>query len=108
MYRIVSLAAAAGIALALASCQTDDPNDRALGGAAIGGLGGAAVGAAVSNHHPGQGALIGGAIGAVGGAAVGAATTPQGPSYDDENGGPRQCARTGYDAYGNRVCVAYY
>jgi Glycine zipper len=110
MNRILTLIAAGGVALSVAGCQTDNPNDRALGGAVIGGVGGAAVGAAVSNHHPGRGALIGGAIGAVGGAAVGAATTPtRDPRYDDGyGGGERQCARTGYDTYGNRVCVAYY
>ncbi len=109
MNKILTLIAVAGVALSMAACQTDNPNDRALGGAVIGGVGGAAVGAAVSNRHPGRGALIGGAIGAVGGAAVGAATTPRRePDYDDGYGGGRQCARVGYDSYGNRVCVEYY
>ena len=42
-------------------------------GAAIGGLGGAAVGAAVAND-PVEGALIGGAVGAVAGALIGNAS----------------------------------
>lgn len=42
-------------------------------GAAIGGLGGAAIGSAVAND-PVQGAVIGGAIGAVGGALIGNAS----------------------------------
>jgi hypothetical protein len=41
--------------------------------------------------------LAGAAIGAATGAVVGAATAP-----------PQQCARWGWDYYGNRVCVAYY
>jgi hypothetical protein len=105
--KILTLIAAGGVALSMAACETDNPNDRALGGAVIGGVGGAAVGAAVSNHHPGRGALIGGAIGAAGGAAVGAATTPTDEPTPDYGGG-RQCARVGYDDYGNRVCTAYY
>ena len=107
MIKAFTMLGAAAIALSVGSCETDNPGDRALGGAAIGGIGGAAVGAAVSNRHPGRGALIGGAIGAAGGAAVGAATTPdRGPYYGGSGGG--QCARVGYDAYGNRVCTAYY
>ncbi|CAM5769402.1 hypothetical protein LMIY3S_02825 [Labrys miyagiensis] len=108
MGRLLPILSATVFAMFLAACQTDDPGDRAVGGAVIGGVGGAAVGAAVSNRHPGRGALIGGAIGAAGGAAVGAATTPsQEPAYDGYDGG-RQCARVGYDSYGNRICTAYY
>jgi Glycine zipper len=108
MNKAFSIIGAVGIALAMASCETDNPGDRALGGAVIGGVGGAAVGAAVSNRHPGRGALIGGAIGAAGGAAVGAATTPDRGPYDDGYAGRGQCARRGYDTYGNQICTAYY
>ncbi|MBP0581221.1 hypothetical protein J8I29_17975 [Labrys sp. LIt4] len=100
MAELLRILAAAGIAMSVAACASDSPGDRAAGGAVIGGIGGAAVGAAVSNRHPGRGALIGGAVGAVGGAAVGAATAPP--------DGGRSCARVGYDEYGNRVCTAYY
>jgi Glycine zipper len=79
-------------ALALAGCQTDNPNDRALGGGAIGAASGALIGAAVTGDA--GGALIGAAIGGVSGAAIGAATTPQ---------RVRTCR--GYDRYGNRIRV---
>lgn len=117
MRKILAVVLTGGVILTLAGCASDNPGDRALGGAAIGGLGGAAIGAAVSKHS-GRGALIGGAIGALGGAAVGAATTPDRPPSPDYGGGggydggygggPRQCAQVGYHAYGNRVCTAYY
>lgn len=106
MNKIWTMIAAGGVALSLAACESDNPGDRAVGGAVIGGVGGAAVGAAVSNRHPGRGALIGGAIGAAGGAAVGAATTPtREPDEDGAVGG--QCVRRGYDTYGNRICLQY-
>ena len=51
----------------IAGCET-----KAQTGAAVGGLGGAAIGAlAGGRHHAGEGALIGGAIGAGGGYMVG-------------------------------------
>ena len=88
--------------IALAGCGYT-PEQRGLSGAALGGATGAAIGAAT-----GQGvgaALVGGALGAATGAVVGAATAPPPPYY----GAPRpRCARVGYDAYGNRVCTAYY
>ena len=71
MKKIFAIAAAAGLALSVAACQT--PGERAAGGALIGGAGGAAIGAAAGG---GRGALIGGAIGAASGAVIGAATTP--------------------------------
>lgn len=71
MKKIFALAAAVGLALSVAACNT--PGERAAGGALIGGAGGAAVGAAAGG---GRGALIGGAIGAASGAVVGAATAP--------------------------------
>ncbi len=60
-------------ALALAGCQTDQ-QDRALTGAAIGGVAGTAIGA-VAGHSVG-GAVAGGLIGAGTGALIGAATAP--------------------------------
>src|SRR6056297_3418953 len=47
----------------------DDPRRKTKSGAVIGGLVGAATGAAVSDNK-GKGALLGGAIGALGGAAI--------------------------------------
>lgn len=58
------------IAVGLAACQT--PGERAVGGAAIGGLAGAAIGGAATGT--GGGALAGAAIGAGAGAVVGAGT----------------------------------
>ncbi len=92
MKKVVLLAAAIAMALPLAACNSRDPGDRAVGGALIGGGVGALVGAATG--RPGA-ALAGAAIGAAGGAIVGASTTP------------RRCIRTGYDYYGNPVCVRY-
>ena len=54
-------------------------------GAAIGGLGGAAIGSAVAND-PLQGAVIGGAIGAVGGALIGNANERGQCRYRDRRG----------------------
>jgi hypothetical protein len=84
---IVALAA-----LPLAACQT--ANDRAVGGALIGGATGAAIGGLATGRA--GGALAGGAIGAIGGAAVGAATAPR-RSYGCPYG-------VYYDAYGNAYC----
>jgi hypothetical protein len=92
MRKIVVVATVLAGAFPLVGCNS--PGDRALGGAALGGLGGAAIGSAVSHGRAG-GTLAGAAIGAASGAAIGAATAPQ-------------CAQWGYDYYGNSVCVAYY
>ena len=62
MKKIISAALAATLTLSVAGCYT--PGDRAVGGAALGGLAGAAIGGA--------------AVGAAGGAIVGAATAPRG------------------------------
>lgn len=94
MKKIFVLAAMLASAASLAGCNT--PGERAAGGALLGGAGGAAIGAAASGGRAG-GTLAGAAIGAATGAVVGAATAP-----------PQQCARWGWDYYGNRVCVAYY
>lgn len=61
------------MALALLASGCNTPGERAVGGAAIGGLAGAGVGALVGG---GRGAVIGGLAGAAGGAVIGAATTP--------------------------------
>lgn len=61
------------LALLLAACNT--PEERAVGGALIGGAAGAAVGGATTGTT--GGAVVGGAIGAAGGAMVGAATAPR-------------------------------
>ena len=74
-----------GAALALAGCQTVE-QDRALTGAAIGGIAGTAIGAAAGGSV--GSAVAGGAIGAAGGAIIGSATTP------------RRCYW--YDGYGRR------
>ena len=73
MKKIISALAAGALTLSMAACNT--PGERAVGGAAIGGLAGAAIGGAATGR--GSGALAGAAIGAAGGAVVGAATTPQ-------------------------------
>ncbi|MFK0692188.1 glycine zipper domain-containing protein [Mesorhizobium sp. IMUNJ 23033] len=54
-------------------------------GAAVGGLGGAAVGAAVAND-PVEGAVVGGAVGAVAGALIGRASEPDRCRYRDRYG----------------------
>ncbi|MGJ0509851.1 MAG: hypothetical protein ACR652_22550 [Methylocystis sp.] len=87
-------------AAALAGCYS--PTERAIGGGAIGGLGGAGIGAAVSGGST-TGTLAGAAIGAASGAAIGAATAPPPPPPP-----PPACAEWGWDDYGNRICVAYY
>lgn len=94
MTKTLMMSAALASALALGGCYT--PQDRAVGGALIGGAAGALVGSAAGHGRAGA-TLAGAAIGAAGGAMVGAATAPT-----------RGCARYGYDYYGNYVCVAYY
>jgi hypothetical protein len=92
--------------IALAGCGYT-PEQRAVSGAALGGATGAAIGAAT---HGGVGAaLAGGALGAATGAIVGANTAPPPPPPPPGYyGPPPRCARLGYDAYGNQVCMAYY
>jgi osmotically inducible lipoprotein OsmB len=91
MKKIISAIAAGALTLSVAACNT--PQDRALGGAAIGGLAGAAVGGAATGRA--GGALAGAAIGAAGGAIVGAATAPARPA----------CPYGTYqDVYGNIYC----
>jgi hypothetical protein len=90
----LSLALAA--AATVAGCQTPQQTNT-LGGAVVGGAGGALVGSALTHGSVG-GALAGGALGAATGAMVGSAATP--PSG--------RCAQWGYDNAGNPVCVAFY
>jgi uncharacterized protein YcfJ len=71
MRKLLLISAAA---LALAGCQTVE-QDRALTGAAIGGVAGTAVGAA-AGHSVGA-AVAGGVVGAAAGGMIGAATTPR-------------------------------
>ncbi|UVK41435.1 hypothetical protein LHFGNBLO_001094 [Mesorhizobium sp. AR10] len=54
-------------------------------GAAVGGLGGAAIGAAVAND-PVQGAVVGGAVGAVAGSLIGRASETGQCRYRDRYG----------------------
>jgi len=69
----------AGVAaLALAGCQTV-AQERAAGGALIGGVAGTAIGAAASNSV--GGAVAGGVLGAAAGGIIGAATAPREPCY---------------------------
>lgn len=100
---------AAALSLALAACGYT-PEQRAGSGAALGGATGAALGAATGG---GVGAaLAGGAIGAATGAIVGANTRPPPPvAYyppPPPPPPPPRCAQWGSDAYGNRMCTAYY
>ncbi len=90
MKKIMTAVAAGAMALSLTACNT--PGERAVGGAAIGGLAGAAIGGAATGRA--GGALAGAAIGAAGGAVVGAATTPR----------PACPYGTYQDMYGNIYC----
>jgi hypothetical protein len=95
----LKIASVVGLAALLAGCYS--PGERAVGGAALGGAGGALVGAAVSGGRAGP-TLAGAAVGAATGAMVGAATAE--PGY---RGGYR-CARWGYDGYGEPICLRPY
>ena len=96
MKKLIFAAATFVFATSLAGCYT--PQDRAVGGAAIGGLTGASIGALASGGRAGP-TLAGGALGAATGAVVGAATAPPPP--------PR-CAAWDYDPYGRPFCRGYY
>jgi hypothetical protein len=87
------------LALPLVGCYT--PEQRAVGGAAVGGLTGASIGALASGGRAAP-TLAGAALGAATGAVVGAATTPPPPPP------PPRCARWGRDYYGEPVCLSYY
>lgn len=60
----------AGLAVSLVSCQ-DSGYRNTVGGAAVGGLAGAGLGAIVSGGNRGTGALIGAGVGALAGGAIG-------------------------------------
>jgi osmotically inducible lipoprotein OsmB len=70
--KIYALGFAALAALPLAGCYT--PEERAVGGALLGGATGAVIGAAATGR--GSGAAAGAAIGAASGAIIGANTRP--------------------------------
>lgn len=72
MKKVYAIGFAAAAALPLAGCYT--PEDRALGGALLGGATGAAIGAAATGR--GSGAAAGAVIGAASGAVIGASTAP--------------------------------
>ena len=93
--RAIAIAAALAGALSVSACQTPQQQTGTLVGGALGAGTGALIGSAVS-HGSAGGAIAGGAIGAVGGALIGNAVTR-----------PRYCVRHGYDAYGNRICIAW-
>jgi len=80
------------LAASLAGCNSNDPTDRALGGAAIGGASAGLIAAAAGAN---AGTTLGvAAAGAAGGAVIGAATAPE----------RRRCYR---NAAGYRVCRRY-
>ena len=97
MTRILALSLALASAISVAGCATQQQTNT-LGGAAIGGAGGALIGSALSHGSPG-GAIAGGVIGAATGAMIGNAATPP---------PPRRCAQWAYDVNGNRVCTAFF
>lgn len=98
MKKAICLAAALATTFALTGCNSYNPQDRAVGGAVIGGATGAAIGGLASGRA--GGALAGGLIGAAAGGIIGANTAPPPPR-------PR-CAEFTYDDYGRRRCVAWY
>lgn len=97
MTRILALSLALASAISGAGCATQQQTNT-LGGAAIGGAGGALIGSALS-HGSAGGAIAGGVIGAATGAMIGNAATPP---------PPRRCAQWAYDYNGNRVCTAFF
>jgi len=116
--RILALSLALASAASVAGCQTPQ-QQNALGGAVVGGAGGALIGSALS-HGSAGGALAGAAIGGGTGALLGAAATAQAPYYGGPPPpayfglppgpppGPGRCAQWVFDYNGNRVCTAYY
>jgi osmotically inducible lipoprotein OsmB len=100
MKRILSVAIVALTAGSLGACYA--PEDRAVGGAAIGGVAGALIGGAATGRV--GGALVGGVIGATGGALIGAATTPQPRYYAYDRGCSPRRPYLRYDAYGEPFC----
>jgi hypothetical protein len=74
---LIAMALVAGVAIVSGCTRTEQ-------GAAIGGLGGAAVGAAVSGDA--GGAIVGGIVGATAGALIGRASEPGKCYYRDRRG----------------------
>jgi hypothetical protein len=116
MMRIGMGAASLAAALTLAGCYTPQ-QQNAANGAVLGGATGALIGGLASGRA--GGALAGGALGAATGAIIGGAATPKPPVvyaapppapvvYPAPPPPPPACARFGYDAYGNQICVQYY
>jgi osmotically inducible lipoprotein OsmB len=96
MKRILSVAVVALTAGSLAACYS--PEERALGGAAVGATAGAVIGGLATGRV--GGAVAGGIIGAAAGGIVGAATAPPPPRRAYYC--PRY--RIVYDAYGRAYC----
>jgi hypothetical protein len=69
--KIITCTLLATFLLSVVGCK-DLPGTKGQQGAVIGGLGGAAAGAAIGGKHPLLGAILGGAIGAGGGYVIGA------------------------------------
>lgn len=97
MNKSLMLTVALATTLGLSGCYT--PQDRAVGGAALGGATGAAIGGLASGTA--GGAVAGGILGAAAGGIIGANTAPPPPP-------PRRCAEFAYDDYGGRHCVAWF
>lgn len=72
MKKVFAISIALLAAAPLAGCYS--PEERAVGGALLGGASGALIGAAVTGRA--SGAAVGGAIGAASGAVIGANTRP--------------------------------
>ena len=97
MKKAICLAVALATTIALTGCNSNNPQDRAVGGALLGGATGAAIGGLASGRA--GGAVAGGLIGAAAGGIIGANTAPA----------PRpRCAEFTYDDYGRRRCIAWY
>lgn len=92
MKKTIVLTVALMSAFSVAACNT--PEDRAVGGALLGGTAGALIGGAATGKV--GGAVVGGVIGAVAGGVIGGSTAP------------RRCYRRAYDYNGNLVCAEYY
>jgi uncharacterized membrane protein len=86
MKRVLLISA---MAVGLAACNQSASQQRVATGAAVGALGGAAVGGVLEGT---EGAAIGGVTGAIGGAAIAGATAPDDDCY-------------AYDDYGRRIAV---
>ncbi len=99
MNKSLMLTLALTTCLGLSGCYT--PQDRAVGGAALGGATGAVIGGLATGRA--GGAVAGGLLGAAAGGIIGANTAPPPPPPP-----PRRCAEFTYDDYGGRHCVAWY